>query len=157
MPTPDLKPEFEYLMSVRIKLRPKLAWGELPQGGDRYFVEILEGTFDGPRLKGKVLPGGGDWAHIRPDGVMDFDARYNLQTDDGTLIYLRNRGFRWGSPEVMARLARREPADPSEYYMRVSPAFDVPRGPYDFLAKHLFFGIGDKIPEGNVIHYFQLL
>ena len=107
-----LEPKFEYAMSVRLTLGPKLALGELPKGGDRYSVEILGGSFEGPRLKGKVLRGGGDWPHIRPDGVFDFDARYLLQEDDGTLIYLRNRGFRWGTGEVMARMARREPVDP---------------------------------------------
>ena len=157
MKQPDLAPRFEYAMSVKIKLKPKIAVGEMPKGGDRYFVEILEGTFEGPRLKGKVLPGGGDWAHARPDGTLDFDARYNLQHEDGSVIYLQNRGFRWGSTEVMARLARREQADPSEYYMRVAPSFEVAKGPHDWLTRHVFVGIGDKIPEGNVIHYYKML
>ena len=157
MQVPLPEPQFEYTMSVRIKLKPKIAVGPLAQGGDRYFVEILEGSFEGPRLKGKVLPGGGDWAHVRPDGTLDFDARYNLQHEDGSLIYLQNRGFRWGPAEVMARLARREHVDASEYYMRVTPRFEVAQGPHDWLARHVFIGIGDKIPEGNVIHYFRLL
>ncbi|MGE4337544.1 MAG: DUF3237 domain-containing protein [Pigmentiphaga sp.] len=152
-----LEPKFEYAMSVRLTLGPKLALGQLPKGGDRYSVEILGGTFEGPRLKGKVLRGGGDWPHIRPDGVFDFDARYLLQEDDGTLIYLRNRGFRWGSDEVMARMARREPVDPSEYYMRTAPDFEVPQGPHDWLTRYVFVGVGDKTPEGNVIHYYQVL
>ena len=155
--TGPLQPHFEFAFSVQVTLQPKIALGALTKGGDRYFVQILDGHFEGPRIKGKVLPGGGDWAHIRPDGVMDFDARYNLQADDGTFIYLQNRGFRWGSAEVMAKLARREPVDPSEYYMRVSPSFEVRQGPHDWLSKHLFFGIGDKIPSGNVIRYYQLL
>lgn len=152
-----LEPKFEYAMSVRLTLGPKLALGELPKGGDRYSVEILGGSFEGPRLKGKVFRGGGDWPHIRPDGVFDFDARYLLQEDDGTLIYLRNRGFRWGTGEVMARMARREPVDPSEYYMRTAPDFEVPRGPHDWLTRYIFVGVGDKTPEGNVIHYYQVL
>src|SRR5687767_97169 len=96
MQTPTLQPQFEYAMSVRIKLKPKIAVGPLNKGGDRFFVEIVEGSFEGPRLKGKVLPGGGDWAHARPDGTLDFDARYNLQHDDGSIIYLQNRGFPLG-------------------------------------------------------------
>ena len=152
-----LIPKFEYAMSVEVVLKPKLALGQLGKGGDRYYVEIVGGTFEGPRIKGKVLGGGGDWAHIRPDGVFDFDARYNLETDDGTLIYLQNRGLRWGSTDVMARLARREPVDPSEYYMRTSPTFEVRVGTHDWLTRHLFFGIGDKTPTGNIIHYYALL
>lgn len=157
MERPRMEPAFAYEMSVQISLKPKLAVGAMPAGGDRFFVEITDGHFEGPRLKGKVLPGGGDWAHARPDGTLDFDARYQLQHEDGSLIYLQNRGFRWGTPEVMARLARREPVDPSEYYMRVSPRFEVATGPHDWLTRHVFVGIGDKIPSGNVIHYYRLL
>lgn len=151
------QPKLEFAMDIRLTLGPKLALGPLPKGGDRYYVEILGGTFEGPKLKGKVLRGGGDWPHIRPDGVFDFDARYILQEDDGTLIYLMNRGFRWGPPDVMARMARREPVDPAEYYMRTSPIFDVPTGKHDWLTRHVFFGVGDKTPEGNVIRYYQVL
>jgi hypothetical protein len=113
---------------------------------------------DGPAIKARVIPGGGgDWAQVRPDGVLDFDARYNLITDDGHIIYLQNRGFRWGSAEMMARMARREPVDPSEYYMRVAPYFEVQKGKYDWLTKYVFVGVGDKLPEGNAIHYYKVL
>ena len=54
--------------------------------------------------------------------MIDFDARYLIEADDGAIIYLQSRGYRWAkTPEIAARMARNEPADPSEYYMRVSP------------------------------------
>ena len=59
-----------------------------------------------------------------------------LQEDDGTLIYLQNRGFRWASPEAMKKMANREPVDPSEYYMRVAPIFDVEEGKHAYLTNH---------------------
>jgi hypothetical protein len=153
-----LEPKLEYAFSIKIKLKPKIAVGPMSKGGDRYYVEVLEGTIEGPDIKGSIIPGGGgDWAHVRPDGVLDFDARYNLVTDDGHVIYLQNRGFRWGSAEIMAKMARREPVDASEYYMRVAPRFEVQQGKYDWLTKHVFVGVGDKIPEGNVIHYYKVL
>jgi len=90
--------------------------------------------------------------------VIDFDARYLLELDDGTIIYLQNRGYRWAhSEEVAERMARNEPADPSEYYMRVSPKFDVPEGPHDWMAKHIFVGVAEKVPNANCIHYFKVL
>lgn len=153
-PRPILEPQLEYAFSIQVILKPKIAVGAMPKGGDRFFVEILEGKIFGPRLQGKVLPGGGDWAHARPDGTLDFDARYNLQLDDGSIVYLQNRGFRWGSADVMARLARREEVPANDYYMRVSPSFEVAQGPHDWLSKHVFVGIGDKVPEGNFIHYY---
>ena len=65
-----------------------------------------------------------------PNGVIDFDARYLLEADDGAIIYLQNRGYRWArSPEIAERMARNEPVGPDDYYMRVSPQFDAPRRP----------------------------
>lgn len=152
-----LEPRLEYAFTIELRLKPKLAVGLMTKGGDRYFVEVADGRIFGPRLQGIVLPGGGDWAFVRPDGTLDFDARYNLQLSDGSLVCLQNRGYRWGSPEVMARLARREPVDASDYYMRVSPIFEVAAGPHDWLMKHVFVGVGDKVPEGNLIHYHLVL
>jgi hypothetical protein len=53
--------------------------------------------------------------------------------------------------------ARNEDVGSDEYYMRVSPKFDVPEGPHDWLGKHIFVGVAEKIPKANRIHYFMLL
>jgi hypothetical protein len=53
-----------------------------------------------------------------PDGTAELVARYAFQTDDGAVIEINNTGFRHGSPEVIAALARGEEVDPSAYYMR---------------------------------------
>ncbi|MCD9028722.1 DUF3237 domain-containing protein [Luteimonas sp. BDR2-5] len=151
-------PRLEFAFAVRIRLRPALYMGKSPLGHERAAVYLEDGEFEGPGIRGRVLSGsGGDWAVVRPDGVLDFDARYVLQTDDGVSIYMQNRGYRWGSEEVMARMRRREPVDPSEYYMRASPKFEVQSGPYDWLMRYVFVGVADKTPEGNVIRYFKVL
>lgn len=151
-------PELEFVMSVRITLGTLKRLGNVTNGGQRCFINILEGTFEGPNIKGKVLPDtGGDYARVRPDGTLDFDARYLLQEEDGTIIYLQNRGYRWGSEEVMKKLSLRQDVDISEYYMRTSPTFEVEAGRHDWLSKHIFVGIGEKTPEGNVINYFKVL
>lgn len=153
-----IEPKFEFAFSVRLKLGNVIRISGNTRGEDRYFVDVLEGTFEGPNLKGIVLVGtGGDYPLARPDGTLDFDARYFLREDDGTIIYLQNRGFRWGSPEVMKRLSNHEEVDISEYYMRTAPSFEVAAGPHDWLAKHIFVGIGQKTPEGNVINYYKML
>jgi hypothetical protein len=152
-------PNLEFAFAVQIELMPALyPAGEQPRGGKRVFVGIANGTFAGPDIKGTVVAGsGGDYADSRKDGVIDFDARYILREDDGTLIYLQNRGFRWGSEDVIARQKRQEPVDASEYYMRVAPKFEVEAGKHDWLNKYVFIGIGDKIPRGNIIRYFKVL
>ena len=84
-------------------------------------LSAIGGSFEGPRLRGEVLPDGGDWLLMRPDGVLEQDVRITLKTDNGAFIYLRYAGMRHGPPEVMARLAQGETVDPSEYYFRVAP------------------------------------
>jgi len=134
---------------------PKLEYAFTVTGQNRAIIHITEGTITGPMLQGRVVPmSGADWAQIRPDGTLDFDARYTLELDDGTPVYMQNRGFRWGSPEVMAAQARREPVPFDAYYMRVTPRFEVAVGPHEWLAKHVFVGVAEKLPEGNAIHYF---
>lgn len=151
-------PQLEFAFAVRIRLHPATYLGKSPLGNERAAVYVQEGSFEGPGIRGRVVPdSGGDWATVRPDGVLDFDARYLLETDDGVTIYLQNRGYRWASEEVMARQRRREPVDPSEYYMRASPKFEVQAGPYDWLMKYVFVGVAEKIPEGNVISYYKVL
>jgi hypothetical protein len=153
-------PELEFAFTVKINLTGAYFLKTMGSiGQERAAVYAGDGTFEGPRIRGKVIPmSGGDFPLVRPNGVIDFDARYLLQADDGTVIYLQSRGYRWArTPEVAERMARNGPADFSEYYMRVSPKFDVPEGPHDWLGKHIFIGVAEKIPSANAIHYFQVL
>lgn len=124
-------------------------------GATRAAIYAASGEISGPLLSGRVLPmSGGDFPLQRPNGVIDFDARYLLEASDGTIIYMQNRGYRWGSERVMARLSRNEPVEPSEYYMRVTPKFDAPEGPHEWLGRHIFVGVAEKLPGSNRIHYF---
>nr|WP_247878853.1 DUF3237 family protein [Niveispirillum sp. SYP-B3756] len=152
-------PRFEFAFSIGITLTKPHWLRPTTMGATRAAIYAAEGTVEGPGINGRVVPmSGGDWPLLRPDGVIDFDARYLLELDDGTIIYLQNRGYRWAySPEVAERMSRNEPVDPSDYYMRVSPKFDVPAGPYDWLGKYVFVGVAEKIPGANRIHYFKIL
>jgi hypothetical protein len=151
-------PRLEHAFSISIDLTGAKWVKPTAQGATRAAVYAASGKIEGPRLNGKVIPmSGGDFPLVRPDGVIDFDARYLLEADDGAIIYVQNRGYRWGSEEVMARMARNEPVRPEEYYMRVSPKFDAPAGPHEWLGKHVFVGVAEKVPGANRIHYFVVL
>ena len=152
-------PQFEYSFSIALTLAPVRWIRPTTMGATRGAVYVTEGTVEGPGIKGVVIPmSGGDWPLVRPDGVIDFDARYLLELEDGTTIYMQNRGYRWAAdPDIAAKMSRNEPVDPSQYYMRVSPKFDVPQGPHDWMARHLFVGIAEKTPGANRIHYYKLL
>jgi hypothetical protein len=153
------QPVLEHAFTISIELSRLYKVDPTALGDQRCAIYAAEGKIEGPKLNGRVVPmSGGDFPLVRPNGVIDFDARYLLEADDGAIIYMQNRGFRWAStPEVAGRMSRNEPADFSEYYMRVSPKFDAPAGPHEWLSKHVFVGVAEKVPGANRIHYFQVL
>ncbi len=146
----------EYAFDLRATVDTPQEVGDTP-AGKRRFIPITGGTFEGPRLKGIVLPGGADAQVIRPDGVTDLVARYTLKVDDGTLIYVVNRGLRHGPPEVMQRLMRGESVDPGAYYFRTTPAFEVAAGPHDWLNRSVFVGTGARYAAEVHVRYFRVL
>ena len=158
-PPHPFAPKFEFAFTVAIDLTPPVYIRPTSMGATRAAVWAAQGTFEGPRIKGRVIPmSGGDFPLVRPNGVIDFDARYLLEADDGTPIYLQSRGYRWPrTPEIGEKMARNEDVGPDDYYMRVSPKFDVPEGPHDWMSKHIFVGVAEKVPNANRIHYFMLL
>ena len=73
----------------------------------RIFTYKAEGgQFEGPKLRGKILPGGGDWEIVQPNSVAFLDTRYNLQTHDGATIYLQTKGVRKGPKDILDNLGK---------------------------------------------------
>ncbi len=158
------QPRLEFVFECRLRFTRVQNIDDMPTGAGRGAVYVDSGEFSGPRLNGTVVPNsGGDWSLFRPDDVLAFDARYMLQEDDGTLILLHNRGYLWGrTPDVMERLRawafRGGPPVPHhEYYLRAFPTFEVPKGPHDWLMRHVIVGVGERLPDGNRLRYFALL
>src|SRR3954454_3916071 len=125
--------------------------------GARVTAPITEGHFEGPRLRGKVLPGGGDWTLLRGDGVLELDLRVTLETDDGALIHMTSLGLRHGPAEVIAALARGETVDPSTYYFRTAPRFETSAPRYAFLNRLVAIAVGDRRPRGPVYSIYEIL
>ena len=104
--------------------------------GRRRIVPLTAGTFTGPTINGKLLPGASaDWQTVLPDGTALGDIRYTLQTDNGDVLYVQSRGVRHGSAEVLARLARGEDVDASEYTFRTSTQIETAAAELDWLNK----------------------
>jgi hypothetical protein len=152
------QPKLEHAFTISIELA-NLTWiRPTAIGATRAAVYAASGEIDGPRLNGKVMPmSGGDFPLVRPNGVIDFDARYLLEASDGAIIYMQNRGYRWGDEAAMQKMARNEPISPDEYYMRVAPKFEAPEGPHEWMNRHVFVGVAEKLPGANRIHYFVVL
>lgn len=147
----------EYLFTIKIDVEiPLQMLGKTPYG-ERRIAKILGGSFAGDRLKGTVLPGGGDWLLHRADDVTQLDVRLTLQTDDAALIYMTYRGMRHGPAAVIDRLNRGEAVDPSEYYFRIAPLFETSADKYQWINKLIAVGSGRRLPQGPVYEIFQVL
>jgi hypothetical protein len=133
------------LLKAEIILAAAQELGDTPLGRRR-IIGITGGQFFGERLSGRVLPGGADWQVIRGDGVADLDARYTLETSDGALIYVRNRGYRHGSVEIAKKLSSGEEVDPSLYYMRTTPWFETGDARYAWLNRIVCVATGARRP-----------
>lgn len=145
----------EFVLEARVAVATPLELGETPYGRRRV-IHITGGHFAGPRLSGTIVPGGADWQVIRPDGVTELTALYELKTDDGVLIHVTNRGLRHGPAEVMQRLARGEPVDPASYYFRTAPVFEAPSGPYEWLNRSVFVAIGARSARDVLVRVFEV-
>ncbi len=144
------------LMTLQVEVSGAQKIGPVPHG-TRLTAPIVSGHFEGPRLKGKVLPGGGDWTLLRGDGVLELDLRVTLETDDGALIHLTSFGLRHGPPEVIAALGRGETVDPASYYFRTTPRFDTGTPKYAFLNRLLAVSKGDRRPSGPIYTIEEIL
>ena len=137
------------LMTLQVVVPPPQRLGGVPHG-TRIIAPITGGTFEGRRLRGKVLPGGGDWTLLRVDGVLELDLRITLETDDGALIGMSSFGFRHGPADVLAALARGESVDPSSYYFRTAPRFETSATQYAYLNRVIAIASGDRRPGGPI-------
>src|SRR3989441_6985840 len=136
-----------FLMTLQVAVVGAQKIGAVPHG-TRVTAPIASGHFEGPRLRGKVLSGGGDWTLLRGDGVLELDLRLTLETDDGALIHMTSFGLRHGPPEAIAALARGETVDPSTYYFRTAVRFDTAHPKYAFLNRLLAVSRGNRLPGG---------
>ena len=153
-----MKPELEYVFEMHVRLGDRMHTEKLPDGGKRAFVPVTGGEISGPRLSGRIVPySGGDWPSVRPDASAIFNARYLLETSDGTQIYIKNRGIRSGSKETIQRILAGEAVDPSEYYMRLAPRFEAPEGPHEWLSRTVFIGTGERLEDHSVFRYWAVL
>ena len=153
--TVPVEPSLRLLYTSSVRLGPPLVVGGALHG-ERRILPIKGGSFSGPRLSGKILPGGADWQVIRSDGVAELEARYTLETDDGAFIYVLNRGIRSGSKEVMGRLARGEKVHPSEYYFRTWPVFETGAPKYQWLHRIVAVATGERLPNEVIITVYEV-
>jgi len=122
------------------------------------FTPITGGTVDGPRLRGAVVPGGGDWSVRRGPTVYELDARYLLRAEDGALIDIVNRGYyRAASAEVLERAEAGKDVDPADVYFRTSPVFRTDAPQHRWLAETVFVGLARDEVGQVCIRFYEVL
>lgn len=146
----------EYLFTIRVTVDELHDVGSVPLG-TRHLDMLGAGTFEGPKLKGVVLPGGIDQKIFRADGAMNPNVRMVLKTDDDALIYMHYTGVRYGTQDVMDRIANGETVDPSENYLRNTPYFETASEKYDWLNRIVSVGVGRRMPDHAAYDVFQIL
>lgn len=153
-PAPAL-PKLTFAFEIRATVAAPTDLGLVPHGRRR-IVAITGGTFEGPGLKGRIVPGGADWQMIQPDGFSELDTRYTLETDKGEIIYVQNRGVRHAPPDVMKRLNAGETVDPSLVYFRTVPTFETSSPDLQWLARSVFIGIGQRFPNDVRVQFWKV-
>ena len=141
------EPKLKHLYDMHVDVEAPQVIGATPKGMRQVFI-VKGGTVEGPRLKGKMLPGGGDWALIRTDGAVQLDVRATLQTDDGALIYATYGGLIVAKPAVFGRLFQGEDVPLSEYYFYTNPVFQTGAPQYAWLNKLIAVGRAKVVPGG---------
>jgi hypothetical protein len=148
-------PRLVFAFELRAQVGPPLVVGQVP-AGTRRIVQITGGTFEGPGIKGKVVPGGADWQIIRADGFSELDTRYTLETDKGQTIYVQNAGMRHAPPDVMKKLLAGQTVDNALVYFRTVPKFETAAPELQWLTRAIFVGLGERYPNDVVVRFWRL-
>jgi hypothetical protein len=141
-------PRLELLMTVRIEVRrPATDVGAGPSGV-RQIHDLASGSFEGPKLRGRVLPSGADWLLVGADGVGRLDVRATLETDDGAYIYVQYPGVLVMNDAVRRAVAGGMEMRFGEAYMMTQPRFETGDARYAWLNSLVAVGQGRLLPGG---------
>jgi hypothetical protein len=135
----------EHLVDLHFTLdTPPAIVGAAPLG--RRSIHLVKGgTFGGPRLRGTIRPGGGDWLLSYDGGHNELDVRATLETDDGALVYVQYRG-----------VLKVDAADPANPYFRTQPRFETGHEKYKWLNTIVCVGYGAVAPGGVGYRIFAI-
>jgi hypothetical protein len=120
-------PAVEFVFQETVTLGKAVEVGKTIRG-ERRIIPITGGHFEGPSIKGEIVPGGWDWQLTRSDGCTDVKADYFLKTDDGVVINVVNTG----------EICPGEKGAPAA--VRTHPVFEPPLGKYEWLGRQAFVG-----------------
>ncbi len=153
-PLGEIEPiKLEYVFQIRIDFKERVSF-QTPHG-TRAYVPAISGVIEGPRLQGRVVPRSG--ADFAANGRLN--AHYMLQASDGAMIYINNMGYLY--PKDNKPMDRNDPSwgGDRDYYFRITPVFDTPIGPHDWLTRTVIVGSGKRHanPDYTIFTYYAVL
>lgn len=128
-------PTLDHVARVLVELEPAHTAGSGPWG-ERRLIPIVGGHFEGPRMRGVVLPGGADWQVVHANGMVTVDTHYGLRTDDEALIYISTHGVRVATPH---------------YYFRIFATLETGAQQYYWLNERIF--VAAVAPQTGAVMY----
>ncbi len=142
------------LLTLHIDLQPPIDMGAV-SGGKRLILHIAGGTFQGARLQGKVLPGGGDWVLADGEGVWRLDVRLLLETDDGAKIYVQYFGVLVVNEKIQAAMASGGATEYGDTHFMIQPRFETSDARYSWLNRAVTIGAGRFVPKAVEYQIFE--
>lgn len=134
----------EHLVDLSVDLEPPQLIATAV--GLRYTLIVKSGRFEGPKLKGEILPGGGDWILFGTDGIGRLDVRATMRTDDGGLIHLTSGGASRVPPDAQERLEAGEKIPFADSYIRSTPKFETGDERYTWINETVTVGYNEFSP-----------
>ena len=153
---PDLTmPTIEFAFDILVDIAE--GW-HIGVGEDEklWFTPITGGSFEGPRLSGEVLSGGGDWS-VKRQNTTRVEARYLIKASDGVVVDVTNVGYFRATLEVEELLEAGQPVEEGSYYFRTAFTFRTDSPAYRWLAENQFIGVASDEGQRIRIRVFQLL
>jgi hypothetical protein len=151
---PELRTK--YVFTITAQIAEVTTAGDIGHGVRR-IIPITGGEVRGETVNGKVLPFGADFQIIRPSELIDLEAKYAFETDDGAVVYVENKGIRFGPVELLERLKRGEPVDPELIYFRTVPKFETGAEKYRWLMERIFVASAARHADRVVIDVHMVL
>jgi len=145
-----------YVFTITAQIGSVTSAGDIGSGVRR-IIPITGGVVKGQDVNGKVCAFGADFQIIRPNELIELEAKYAFVTDDGAVIYVENRGIRFGPVELLRKLKRGEPVDPKLIYFRTVPKFETGSVKYRWLMESLFVGSAARHADRVVVDVHQVL
>lgn len=149
-------PALEHVCDLSVTIDAPVEVG-LTSFGLRRMIPITGGLVKGPLLNGHIVPGGADFQLLLEDGRhAHLDARYVLELDDGSRVFVKNTALRVASVEDSAKIRNGQPVDPSRVYFRCQPQMEPTTAKWMWLAEHQFVGVGMRAPDGVFISFYKV-